>query len=184
MPTVYLGLGSNLGDREANLRAALEAMPALGVSVTGVSPFYETEPVGYLEQERFLNAACSGETSLAPLALLRALKELEAAMGRLPAPRNMPRVIDIDILLYEDLLLATPELEIPHPRMAERAFVLAPLADIAAGVVHPGLGKSVRQLRDAAPGREGVRLWLGQGVSRTRGSWDGDELEDENRPGS
>ena len=159
MAVVYLGLGSNLGDREANLRRALEAMPALGVSVTDVSPFYETDPVGHLEQGQFLNAACSGETSLEPLALLRALKEVEAAMGRVPAPRDMARLIDIDILLYDDLVLDTPELEIPHPRMAERAFVLRPLADIAADVVHPGLRKSVRELRDAAPGRDGVRLW-------------------------
>jgi 2-amino-4-hydroxy-6-hydroxymethyldihydropteridine diphosphokinase len=159
MTAVYLGLGSNLGDREANLRRALALLAAAGVSVARVSPVYETQPVGYQEQGKFLNAVCTGETSLEAQALLRALKEIEAALGRTSGPRNGPRPIDIDILLYGDLLLSTPELTIPHPRLAERAFVLAPLADVAPDLIPPGLMKSVRVLLAEAPGREGVRRW-------------------------
>jgi 2-amino-4-hydroxy-6-hydroxymethyldihydropteridine diphosphokinase len=167
---VYLGLGSNMGDRRANLRRALGLLAAAGVGVTRTSPVYETAPVGYGPQRKFLNAVCMGETWLEPLALLRAIKEIEAALGRAPGPRNGPRPMDVDILLYGELCLATPELTVPHPRLAERAFVLAPLADLAPDLAVPGLGKRVRELLAEAPGREGVRAWKeAAGRSRATG---------------
>ena len=164
MTAVYLGLGSNLGDREANLRRALDLLPKALVAVRKLSPLYETDPVGVGaagvgEHAIFLNAACRGETDLEPLALLKALKSIEAAMGRTPGPRNAPRSMDLDILLYDDLVLDTPELTIPHPSMADRAFVLVPLADIAPHIVHPRLGRPVRELLAALRSREGIRPW-------------------------
>ena len=157
MTEVYLGLGSNLGDREANLRRALELLTAYGVKVQQLSPIYETEPVDAPDSGPFLNAVCQAETPLDPQALLRTAKAIEEALGRSSGPRNAPRAIDIDILLYGDLVLDTPELTIPHPRMADRAFVLAPLADIAVGIMHPVLGKTVQEMLNQAPGRCGVK---------------------------
>jgi len=142
---VFLGLGSNLGDREAHLRAALRAL-APAVTIETVSSIYETEPVGYLDQPRFLNAVCSGTTGLPPLALLRAIKQLEHDLGRVPTVRFGPRVIDIDILFYDHLVLDTPELQVPHPRLAERAFVLLPLAEIAPDWRHPLTRQTARQM--------------------------------------
>jgi 2-amino-4-hydroxy-6-hydroxymethyldihydropteridine diphosphokinase len=153
-----IALGSNLdsefGDREANLREAVRrlgapgglcAPEALGV-VRAVSSFYDTEPVGYLAQPRFLNGALLLETELEPLELMRALLGIEREMGRQRAIAKGPRVIDLDLLLYGATVMATTELTLPHPEMHERRFVLEPLAEIAPGMVHPVLGKTVGEM--------------------------------------
>lgn len=156
MARAYVGLGSNLGDRERNLREALRLLGA-GLEITAVSSFYETDPVGYLEQAAFVNAVCCGETNLAPRELLALSKSIEAALGRQPTFANGPRVIDLDILSYDNKALDTPDLAIPHPRLPERAFVLVPLAEIAPDWKHPLLGKTASELASAAS-RDGVRL--------------------------
>jgi len=143
--TVYLALGSNLGDRLANLEAAIIALPP-AVKVLERSPVYETAPWGVTSQPDFLNMVLQGETRLAPTALLTCLKRIETDLGRLPSVRYGPRLIDMDILFYDDLVLNIPELVLPHPRLHERAFVLVPLADLAAGLVHPVLRKTIREL--------------------------------------
>ncbi len=143
--TIYLALGSNLGDRSANLRAAITAMPP-GVRVIQESPVYETEPWGLTDQPFFLNMVLKAETSLGPVELLQQLKNLEAGLGRQPSVRWGPRLIDIDILFYADLVLEIKGLVIPHPHLHERAFVLVPLADLAPDLLHPVFCKSVRDL--------------------------------------
>jgi len=155
--TVYLALGTNLGDRMAHLRAAITALPPFVRTLT-CSSVYETEPWGFTDQPAFLNQAIAGKTDLSPADLLVHLKWLETTLGRRPTFRYGPRQIDIDILLYDDLILATPTLILPHPRLHERAFVLAPLADIAPNLLHPQLGKSVRELL-AGVDRTGVELF-------------------------
>ena len=147
MPLVYLALGSNLDDRADNLRRALQALGEQ-LALDAVSPCYETEPAYVLDQPRFYNLTCRATTPLAPLDLLHHLKELETRLGREPGLRFGPRVIDLDILFYDDLVLDTPELTLPHPRLHERAFVLVPLADIAPDLVHPTLGLPIAALRD------------------------------------
>jgi GTP cyclohydrolase-4 len=152
---VNLGLGANLGERQANILQALQYLQTRA-TITKVSSFYETEPVGYLDQPKFLNAACTLETELSPHDLLHLVKWIEKRMGRQESFRNAPRPIDIDILFYDDLVLDTPDLCIPHPRLHERAFVLAPLAEIAPHVLHPILHVTVEQMLDQI-GREGVQ---------------------------
>jgi 2-amino-4-hydroxy-6-hydroxymethyldihydropteridine diphosphokinase len=149
--TVYLALGSNLGDRRANL---VEAIRRLGesVAVTQRSSIYETEPAYVADQPPFLNMALRGVTRLGPLELLRALKGIERAMGREASLRFGPRPIDLDILTYGDLVLDEPELTVPHPRIAERAFVLAPLAEIAPQLRLPGQAATIAELAAQAQG--------------------------------
>jgi 2-amino-4-hydroxy-6-hydroxymethyldihydropteridine diphosphokinase len=146
-----------VGNRLANLRLALARMGTFA-RLEAVSRLYETEPVGLKEQPTFLNAACRVTTGLEPAALLRFLKNLEAEIGRRPGgPLGGPRPIDMDILFYGERVVEAGDLRIPHPRLAERAFVLAPLCDLAPEMRHPVLGKSMRELLDAA-GEAGVKV--------------------------
>ena len=152
---VYLGLGSNLGDRRRNLRAALERLAPL-VRIEAVSSLYETEPVGPHDQPSFYNAVCRGATELSPQELLRHVQEIERALGRRPSGRWGPRLIDIDLLLYGDSIVDEPGLTVPHAELANRAFVLTPLAELAADLRHPRLGRSMGSLAEEAD-RSGVR---------------------------
>lgn len=147
--TIYLALGSNLGNRTDNLAAALAALPPL-VQVLHASPVYETPPWGYTDQPPFLNQVIQAETELSPGRLLNFLKQIEADMGRRVTRRNGPRPIDLDILFYDDLVLESPGLSIPHPRLRGRGFVLLPLADLAPNLIHPILKKSVIELLNEA----------------------------------
>lgn len=142
---VYLALGTNLGDRPANLSAAIETLP-LEIKVIAKSKIYETPPWGYENQPAFLNMAVKCETNLEPESLLKCLKQLEVQLGREQSFHWGPRLIDIDILFYDDLILESESLIIPHPRLRERAFVLVPLADIAPGFVHPVLKETIKEL--------------------------------------
>src|SRR5258708_17113037 len=136
---VYLSLGSNIGDRAKNLRSAIDELPHAGVAITRVSSFYETEPVDLREQPWFLNCAVKAETHFDPFMVLRALREIETKMGSKKLVAKGPRLIDMDILLYGSEMIDTPELQVPHPRMHLRRFVLVPLAGTAADANEPGL---------------------------------------------
>ena len=157
---VYVAMGSNLGDRDAHLAAALAALRATqGIEVVAVSPLYETDPVGPPPQGAYLNGAIELVTTLIPDALLERLLEIELSQGRTRGPdRNAPRTLDLDLLLYGDRKLAGPDLEVPHPRLAERAFVLEPLCDLAPALIHPTLGETIevlaRRVRDPAAVRK------------------------------
>jgi len=170
---IFLGLGSNLGDRRSNLIEALHKLREK-IAIRSVSSCYETEPVGYLNQPRFLNIVCSGTTSLSPRELFQFIKGIEKKMGRQPTVRYGPRPIDIDILLYDDLVLDEPDLVIPHPRLAERAFVLVPLAEIAPQQVHPILQMTSEELlehvnRDGVvPVERGLKIRLDRDVQEER----------------
>src|SRR5271157_5263317 len=142
---IYLALGTNLGDRIANLRAAIEALSP-EINVIAESKVYETPPWGYENQPAFLNMAVKGETALEPESLLKRLKQLEVQLGREQSFHWGPRLIDIDILFYDNLILKSESLIIPHPRLHERAFVLVPLAEIAPDFIHPVLKKTIKEL--------------------------------------
>jgi 2-amino-4-hydroxy-6-hydroxymethyldihydropteridine diphosphokinase len=143
--TVYLALGSNMDDRLANLKQVVASL-SQQMTVKKKSHVYETPPWGYEDQPKFLNQVLMAKTYLEPEPLLRHIKRLEVALGRKATFRNGPRLIDIDILFYDDLVLETPDLIIPHPRLHERGFVLLPLMDIAPDLVHPAKKKSIREL--------------------------------------
>jgi len=155
---VYLGLGSNLGNRGANLDRALEFL-SQRLPVEKVSSVYETEPIGNVEQPRFLNLVCQVSTRLAPMELLILAKGIESKLGRSSGKVNAPRPIDIDILFYGDQVVETPKLVIPHPRLVERAFVLVPLAEIAPDLVHPVSGKTAKELLEGLREQQGVFKW-------------------------
>jgi 2-amino-4-hydroxy-6-hydroxymethyldihydropteridine diphosphokinase len=139
---VYLGLGSNLGDRKANLQAAVEGIEPVA-RLLAASPIYQTPPWGYFAQPDFLNQVIRVETDQSPSELLVYMKDLETRLGRTATVRYGPRTIDIDILFYDDLILDEPGLTIPHPRIQGRAFVLVPLADLAPDMLHPLEGKTI-----------------------------------------
>ncbi|HNW36518.1 MAG TPA: 2-amino-4-hydroxy-6-hydroxymethyldihydropteridine diphosphokinase, partial [Candidatus Ozemobacteraceae bacterium] len=161
MHTIFLGLGSNLGHREENLQHALDLLQA-HVTDLRVSSLYETAPVGLVDQPAFLNAVCTGTTNLTAPDLLLAMLGIEASLGRVRTLRWGPRIIDIDLLLYDALILQTPELTIPHPRMAERAFVLVPLAELAPDLVHPVLRLPLKSiLASLSPTERDVRMTAG-----------------------
>lgn len=154
---VYLSLGSNIGDRVSNLKAAIAALPSAGVRVSKVSAFYETEPVDYLQQDWFLNCVVEGETELPGGTLLAKLRAIESRMGSKKVIAKGPRILDIDILLYGDETIATPELQVPHPRMTQRRFVLVPLAEIAPELQHPSWHVTAAELLSATNDRSEVR---------------------------
>jgi 2-amino-4-hydroxy-6-hydroxymethyldihydropteridine diphosphokinase len=158
MKTVYLSLGSNLGDRERNLEAALEKLATLDFLIKRVSSVYETEPVGTTDQRWFLNLALEAATDLFPMQLLWRIAKVEHALGRIRTVPNGPRTIDIDILLYSRAVIHSPALEVPHPRMAQRRFVLAPLAELAPDLRDPVTRRTVREMLDMAPEQTVRRL--------------------------
>ncbi|HEY7825623.1 MAG TPA: 2-amino-4-hydroxy-6-hydroxymethyldihydropteridine diphosphokinase [Candidatus Acidoferrales bacterium] len=159
MKTIYLSLGSNIGDRAENIARAVAALAEHGVRVTRQSSLYETEPVELREQEWFLNGVVSAQTDLAPRDLMAALLAIERSLGRERTVPKGPRIIDIDILLFGDAVVKEPQLEIPHPRMAARRFVLVPFAEIAPDAWHPVLRKSIGALLDETPDRSEVRIF-------------------------
>jgi len=160
---IYLSLGSNLGDRAVNLERAITALPGAGVQVLRRSSLYETEPVDFLAQPWFLNCVVEAETLLMPRQLLHALQAIERAFGSRKLVARGPRVIDLDILFYGASVIRTEEMEIPHPRMAQRRFVLVPLAELAPGLRHPVLGSMIAEMIAAAQDKSTVRLWQPQG---------------------
>ena len=154
--SVYLGLGSNMGERQDNLLKALDYI-SQRMRIEKKSSIYDTAPVGNENQARFLNMVCQATTSVPANTLLFLLKGIENKMGRMPGPANGPRLIDIDILLYGNEIVDTHDLKVPHPRMLERAFVLVPLAEIAPEVIHPVQKQSIKALLDAIRSKEGVQ---------------------------
>jgi 2-amino-4-hydroxy-6-hydroxymethyldihydropteridine diphosphokinase len=168
--TVYLSLGSNLGERRENLEQAISRLGELG-NVTGVSSFYETEPVEYRDQPWFLNCAVAIETELMPKQLLGRVMAIEQALGRRRGGRPKgPRSIDIDILLFGNSIIETGDLVVPHPAMHQRRFVLEPLAEIAPDVRHPVFKRTIRELRDVLPAADVVKRLRDPGEAKATSS--------------
>jgi 2-amino-4-hydroxy-6-hydroxymethyldihydropteridine diphosphokinase len=158
---VYLSLGSNLGDREANLRNAIERLRGVGNPIA-ISSFYETEPIDVVSQPWFLNCAVKLDTEKMPRQLITAILSLEQEMGRQRKQQKAPRTIDIDILLFGSSIIEIPSLTIPHPRMHERRFVLEPLAEIAPDARHPIFKRTIRELREALPAGQTVKKFVAE----------------------
>jgi 2-amino-4-hydroxy-6-hydroxymethyldihydropteridine diphosphokinase len=158
---VYLSLGSNLGEREANLRNAIERLRGVGNPIA-ISSFYETEPIDVASQPWFLNCAVKLDTEKMPRQLIAAILSLEQEMGRQRKQQKAPRTIDIDILLFGSSIIEIPSLTIPHPRMHERRFVLEPLAEIAPDARHPVFKRTIRELRDALPAGQTVKKFVAE----------------------
>lgn len=156
---IYLSLGSNLGDRAANLADAIDELAGIGVRVLRRSSIYETEPVDFLAQPWFLNCVVEAETSRAPRPLLEALRGIERGMGSQKIIPRGPRIIDLDILFYEDELIQDQGIEIPHPRLSERLFVLVPLAELAPKLVHPMLRATIHELLGSTKDRSAISVW-------------------------
>jgi 2-amino-4-hydroxy-6-hydroxymethyldihydropteridine diphosphokinase len=165
MTTVYIALGTNVGDRERNLREALRLLAEAGIRILKISSIYETEPVDYLAQAWFLNAVLEAQTDLPALDLLHKLRGIESAMGSNKPFAKGPRLIDLDILLYGDDAIATPELQVPHPRMLERRFVLVPLAEIARHLRHPSWPATAVDLLARSPDMSAVRKYPARAMS-------------------
>jgi 2-amino-4-hydroxy-6-hydroxymethyldihydropteridine diphosphokinase len=161
--TVYLGLGSNLGERAANLEKAMAGLAGAGIEIVKRSSLYATEPVGFGAQNWFMNCVVEAATELMPRQLLRSTQQVEREMGRRRLVRGGPRVVDIDILIYAANVVRMADLEIPHPRIAERRFVLVPLREIAPALRHPTLRRTIGELLAATPDRSEVRRWQPRG---------------------
>jgi 2-amino-4-hydroxy-6-hydroxymethyldihydropteridine diphosphokinase len=155
---IFLALGSNIGDRKVNLRQALVLL-SKNVDIEAVSAIYESDPVGYTQQPLFLNMVLKGSTSLKPKELLKYAKEIEAKLGRKPSFQNAPRPIDIDILFYDNKVMNTKELTIPHPRITVRSFVLVPLNEISADFMHPGNNRAIKHLVKDLGEIKGLHRW-------------------------
>lgn len=158
---IYLSLGSNIGDRAAHLARAIAALNGSGIRVLRESAIYETAPVDFLDQDWFLNSVVEAETSLSPQQLISALQEIERTHGSAKRVPKGPRALDIDILFYGSEIICQPGLEIPHPRLQNRRFVLVPLAAIAPALIHPVLHATIAELLAATSDRSEVRLWGG-----------------------
>ena len=160
MNKAYIGLGTNMGDREANLRDALLELGAMPeIEIVSLSSIYETDPVGYIDQGNFLNLVVCVHTELDAQSLLTACMEIEQKLGRKREIRWGPRTIDLDILLYNQENIVTKNLIVPHPRMLERAFVIIPLVEIDKDIVLPNMEKPLREVMEDLPEKEGVRIW-------------------------
>jgi 2-amino-4-hydroxy-6-hydroxymethyldihydropteridine diphosphokinase len=155
---VYLALGANMGNRKQNLRQAVKQLSEK-IKIEQVSPVFETDPVGFTAQPLFLNMALRGTTSLKPPALLSFIKNIEISLGRVPSFANAPRPMDIDILFYDDKIINSKELVVPHPRLTVRAFVLVPLSEISPGHIHPGNRRTVKHLLKDLGSTNGVHRW-------------------------